>query len=50
MYIIRSPYYNNTFRAKQLGCYHIIRWFSFYLGTNIFFLMRKKKEKGENCI
>ncbi|RGI96117.1 hypothetical protein DXD80_14820 [Bacteroides xylanisolvens] len=25
-------------------------WFSFNLGTNIFFLMRKKKEKGENCM
>ncbi|RGD48791.1 hypothetical protein DW173_14745 [Bacteroides sp. AM16-13] len=25
-------------------------WFSFNLGTNIFFLMRKKKEKEENCM
>ena len=39
--------YDNAFRTKQLGCYHIMLWFSFNLGTNIFFLTRKKKEKGE---
>ena len=47
LYIIRCPYYDNTFRTKQLGCYQIMLWFSFNLGTNIFFLTRKKKEKGE---
>ena len=29
MYIIRSPYYNYAFGTKQLGCYHIIHWFTF---------------------
>ena len=32
MYIIRSPYSNYTLGTKQLGCYHIIHWFSFKLG------------------
>ena len=45
MYIIRSPYYNYTLGTKQLGCYHIIHWFSFKLGYKYILSCEKKERK-----